>query len=85
MSGSLLDTCERVVAGLGYRQSRLYSGAEHDAAVMARLCPTVMLFVPSHQGRSHCPQEWTDGADVLAGVHALAASILAVDAGGGGG
>ncbi len=80
MATSLLDLCDEVVSGLGYRYSRMYSGAEHDAAVMASLCPTVMLFVPSRDGRSHCPQEWTDGDDVMAGVHVLAESILRIDA-----
>lgn len=49
----------------------LASGAGHDAAFMARITPAAMIFVPSHDGRSHCPEEWTDpdalalGADVL--------------------
>jgi len=79
MSPSLVDLCDEVVADLGYRYSRMYSGAEHDAAVMASLCPTVMLFVPSRGGRSHCPQEWTDSDDVLAGVQVLAETILRMD------
>ncbi|MFC8511789.1 Zn-dependent hydrolase [Streptomyces sp. NPDC057257] len=79
MSPTLLDICADVVGGLGYRHSRMYSGAEHDAAVMAAFCPTAMLFVPSHAGRSHCPEEWTDSADVLAGVHALTETITRVD------
>jgi N-carbamoyl-L-amino-acid hydrolase len=49
----------------------LVSGAGHDAAFVARIAPSAMIFVPSLGGRSHCPEEWTDpealalGADVL--------------------
>jgi len=49
----------------------LTSGAGHDAAFVARIAPAAMIFVPSHDGKSHCPEEWTDpnalaiGADVL--------------------
>lgn len=55
------------------------SGATHDAAHLARLCPTGMIFVPSQEGRSHCPEEWTEVDDVCAGVHVLAASLLRLD------
>ena len=79
MSPALLDVCTDVVAGLGYRHSRMYSGAEHDAAIMAQFCPTAMIFVPSHDGRSHCPEEWTDSDDIVAGVHALTESIIRAD------
>lgn len=38
----------------------LPSGAGHDSLAMAGEVPTAMLFVPSHNGRSHCPEEQTD-------------------------
>ncbi|MFD2724529.1 M20/M25/M40 family metallo-hydrolase [Ignatzschineria indica] len=38
---------------LGYRSHSLLSGAGHDAAFMAQLMPTVMLFIPSVDGLSH--------------------------------
>jgi N-carbamoyl-L-amino-acid hydrolase len=50
------------------------SGAGHDAQMMARICPSAMVFVPSHQGISHNPREYTaqrhlaQGADVLLDV-----------------
>lgn len=55
------------------------SGAGHDAQEMARLGPAGMIFVPSHNGRSHCPEEHTDLADIAIGVQALAESLLALD------
>lgn len=79
MSSTVTSALAGVVDGLGLASSRLFSGAEHDAAVIARRVPTGMLFIPSHDGRSHCPQEWTDDADVLAGVRALAGAVAALD------
>ena len=55
------------------------SGAGHDSQEMARHLPTAMLFVPSHQGLSHCPEEWTSISDVAVGVRVLYHSILALD------
>ena len=79
MSAGILSTLAGVVDGLGLTSSRLFSGAEHDAAVIARAVPTGMLFVPSRDGRSHCPEEWTDPGDVAAGVTALLHAIVELD------
>jgi len=79
MSGRLIDTCAAAVDELGYRRSTLFSGAEHDAAIMARVLPTAMLFVPSAGGRSHCPEEWTELGDITAGTTALALTIIRID------
>jgi hydantoinase/carbamoylase family amidase len=55
------------------------SGAGHDAMVVGRHAPTAMLFVPSRDGLSHSPAEYTDpeacelGARVLARAVALLA------------
>ena len=47
------------------------SGALHDAAILAPLVPTVMLFVASRDGISHNPREESRVADI-----ALAARLL---------
>lgn len=44
------------------------SGALHDSAVMAPHMPTVMLFVPSKDGISHNPAEFSRVEDVAAGA-----------------
>jgi beta-ureidopropionase / N-carbamoyl-L-amino-acid hydrolase len=79
LDGTLLGLCQRATARLDYRSSLMYSAAEHDAAVMAGLGPAAMIFVPSRDGRSHCPEEWTDTSDVLAGVHALTECLVTAD------
>ena len=68
---ALRDTITAAAAALSATVRPLASGAGHDAAFMARIAPSAMLFVPSRDGASHCPEEWTDpealalGADVL--------------------
>lgn len=51
------------------------SGASHDAAHLAELAPTGMLFVPSREGLSHSPGEWTDAADVSRGARVLSLAM----------
>jgi len=47
------------------------SGAGHDAMVMASLTEVGLVFVPSRDGRSHCPEEWTDYDKLKKGVDLL--------------
>ncbi|SFZ80643.1 N-carbamoyl-L-amino-acid hydrolase [Devosia enhydra] len=68
---ALRDTIAAAASSVSATTRPLASGAGHDAAFMARIAPSAMLFVPSRDGASHCPEEWTDpealalGADVL--------------------
>lgn len=48
---------------------RMTSGAGQDAQMMARICPTTMIFVPSVKGISHNPQEFTQEKDLVAGAN----------------
>lgn len=64
----------------GFAGLRIYSGATHDTAQMAKLAPTGMIFVPSRAGRSHCPEEWTDFEHIEKGVTVLTQSVLSLDA-----
>lgn len=50
---------------------RMTSGAGQDAQMLARICPTAMIFVPSVRGISHNPLELTRDADVAAGANVL--------------
>jgi hydantoinase/carbamoylase family amidase len=65
----------------GHEALRIYSGASHDTAQMARLAPTGMIFIPSAGGRSHCPEEWTDLPHIRDGVAVQARAVLSLDAG----
>ncbi len=59
LSQEMLDMMEEDCKAQGYSYKRLASGAGHDALEIGQVIPTVMLFVPSKDGRSHCPVEFT--------------------------
>ncbi len=59
MLGIMEESCKRH----GYSYRFLPSGAGHDALEIGQSIPTVMLFVPSKDGRSHCPVEFTEYSD----------------------
>ncbi len=70
------DTARR----LGHTVVELPSGAGHDAQMLARVCPTGMVFVPSRDGISHNPAEHTDADDLTAGADVLLQVVLDLDA-----
>jgi beta-ureidopropionase / N-carbamoyl-L-amino-acid hydrolase len=47
------------------------SGAGHDAQMMASVCPIAMIFVPSIDGISHNPKEYTKDTDLTVGANVL--------------
>jgi len=67
---------EAVAAQLGLDCRRMTSGAGHDAQMLARVCPTAMIFVPSVKGISHNPAEHTAPADLVAGADVLLHTLL---------
>lgn len=55
----------------GLRHMRLPSGAGHDAQMLGSVCPSAMIFVPSVDGISHNPAEFTAAEDLIAGFQTL--------------
>lgn len=55
------------------------SGAGHDSNYLSLITPTCMIFVPSVDGYSHTPKEYTDATDLVRGGQVLAEAIVAVD------
>lgn len=56
---------------LGHSVKQMPSGAGHDAQMLARVCPTAMVFTPSRDGISHNPAEYTSPSDLEAGANVL--------------
>ena len=67
---------EDTARALGFAVRRLPSGAGHDAQMLARICPTAMIFVPSAGGISHNVKEYTAPADLEAGANVLLHCLL---------
>ena len=72
MNGELCAALRRAAQRVLKREvPTTVSGAVHDAAVLAPHVPTAMLFIPSRDGISHNPAEFSRMEDI-----ALAASTL---------
>ena len=61
------DICEKK----GHNYKIMHSGAGHDAQIFAKTIPTAMIFLPSHNGISHSPEEFTEAQDLLEGIKTL--------------
>lgn len=68
---AMVGRVEAIARDLGHSVMRMPSGAGHDAQMLARVCPTSMIFVPSARGISHNIHEHTDPADLDAGANVL--------------
>ncbi|CUX48444.1 Zn-dependent hydrolase [Agrobacterium genomosp. 13] len=79
MDDGLQETLAKAADGLDTPYRKMVSGAGHDAAFMTRLCPSAMLFVPCRDGRSHCPEEWADAADLALAAEVLANTIIELE------
>ncbi len=65
--------------GIGLSTLLLPSGAGHDAQEIARLCPIGMIFVPSREGISHSPLEFSRPDDIANGANVLLHTLLKLD------
>ncbi|MCI8513611.1 MAG: Zn-dependent hydrolase [Lachnospiraceae bacterium] len=71
MKPSVQELLEKKAEEAGISTRRILSGAGHDAMIMGSLCDVAMVFVPSKDGRSHVPEEWTDYEDLRNGAEVL--------------
>ncbi|MFO1047041.1 MAG: Zn-dependent hydrolase [Geminicoccaceae bacterium] len=63
----------------GYATRDMVSGAGHDAAYLARVVPTTMIFVPCLGGISHNEAESTTLEECAAGAQVLLNAVLEYD------
>ena len=70
--GQLLKQAQQLE--LSYEQ--MPSGAAHDAQIMGSIVPVGMIFVPSKNGQSHSPLEWTAWSDIQAGANLMLHSVM---------
>ncbi len=74
----VVDLVEAQASAAGLSVRRMPSGAGHDAQMLARVCPSGMVFVPSVGGISHNPAEHTQAADLEVGANVLLQVVLAL-------
>lgn len=73
---SMIDLVENKARQREYTTVRMPSGAGHDAGIISSVCPTSMIFVPSVNGISHNPDEYTKNDDVANGANVLLDVII---------
>lgn len=76
LSGALIELMDHKAAEMQIKPLRMASGAGHDTAVMAGLTDSAMIFLPSKDGRSHCPEEFTSPEDIKLGCELLLATVI---------
>jgi len=73
---AILDIIAQATDELGLPSRRMVSGAGHDAQLMASMCPTAMIFIPSQDGISHSPDEFTSPEDLEMGANVMLHTAL---------
>ncbi|HZT47819.1 MAG TPA: allantoate amidohydrolase [Hyphomicrobiaceae bacterium] len=79
LDAGVIDTVAEAIAACGHEPLRLPSGAGHDAGIMAKLCPSGMLFVRCKDGVSHNPAEAISVEDADLAVTALLEATRRLD------
>jgi ureidoglycolate amidohydrolase len=77
---AVLDAVEAACAEEGLDRARMISRAYHDCVFMARICPAAMVFVPSKDGVSHRPDEYTAPHEIAQGTAVLAGALRRLSA-----
>ena len=73
---TMIALVEATARRLGHTVRQMPSGAGHDAQMLARVCPTSMIFTPSVGGISHNPAEVTHPTDLENGANVLLQVML---------
>jgi len=76
MSAEIQNAFKGACDDLGLSSVVLPSGAIHDAQSLVDICPVGMIFVPSVNGTSHSPFEFTEWQDCVNGANVLLQAAL---------
>lgn len=72
MNPENVETMKAICDDLGYSYLVINNGTGHDSMIMTDFCDTNMIYVPSRNGGvSHCPEEWSEYADIKKGADVL--------------
>ncbi len=79
LNEDMKKTIEESCKELNYSYKYMVSGAGHDANPVSKITPSGMIFIPSKDGISHSPNEWSDWGDVEKGANILLNTLLKID------
>lgn len=74
MQGVIQAACDQ----RGYSHMPIISYAGHDAQILNKVLPTAMIFIPSQNGISHSPKEYSRWDDIEAGANVMLETILSL-------
>lgn len=69
--GMLEESCKK----FDVSYMNMISGPYHDSLFVGKFAPTAMIFVPSKNGISHSPEEWTEFEEIAQGADVLASTL----------
>ena len=72
---AIIEAAQSACDETNTQYQNMVSRAYHDSLFMARLAPTGMIFIPSKDGISHRPDEYSSPADIARGVEILARAM----------
>jgi N-carbamoyl-L-amino-acid hydrolase len=78
-ASSIQDAIRQASDSLGFSSIPLASGAGHDAMYVHTIAPMGMVFIPCRDGRSHCPEEWSEPEQLAAGADVMLRTMLRID------
>ncbi|MGH9794649.1 MAG: M20 family metallo-hydrolase [Candidatus Acidiferrales bacterium] len=76
---AIRDAVREAARAAGYSTLDMPSGAGHDAQQVSHFAPIGMIFVPSRDGISHSPREYTAPDDAARGAETLYRTLLLLD------
>jgi len=76
----VIEAATEAIAACGEEPLRLSSGAGHDAGIMAKHCPSGMIFLRCKDGISHNPAESITAEDADLGVAVMLEAVRRLDA-----
>ncbi|MFP7300300.1 Zn-dependent hydrolase [Neobacillus niacini] len=71
MDKDIVSLLKKKTSELDIPKCSINSGAGHDAMVFSDFTNVGMLFIPSKDGLSHCPEEWSDSRHIANAVQVL--------------
>lgn len=80
LSSNIIELLEKNALKKNTAALKMISGAGHDTALVAGLAEAGMIFVPSRDGLSHSPQEFTRLEDIVLGCEILLDTVIEIAA-----
>jgi allantoate deiminase len=76
MDPTIINLFKQSAEESSFSYEMMMSGAGHDAMIMGAITNVGLIFVPSKDGRSHCPEEWTDYDDLQKGIELICNTVI---------